>query len=260
MHSLARATVAAYVIGSTPDPRVSRSSQPILNVPTIVAAIVALLVLVHAVRALVNEWTDVEILLWLAFIPARYAGLQTRMPLPGGEAADLWTFVTYAFLHGDYVHLLINLVWFLAFGTAVARRFGSLRFLAFFAVTSAAGATAHLVTHWGELAPLVGASAAISGMMGAAMRFAFETGGPLGLLRDGSEQSYRVPAAPLLRALRHPQVFVFLAVWIVINIVFGLGVPPELVGNGTIAWEAHFGGLLAGLLLFPLFDPVEPAE
>ena len=239
----------------------ARSSQPILNVPTVVAAISALLVVLHVVRALVNEETDIQILLWLAFIPARYySELATRLPLPGGEAADAWTFVTYAFLHGDYVHLLVNLVWFLAFGTAVARRFGTFRFLAFFAVTSAAGAAAHLLTHWGELAPLVGASAAISGMMAASMRFAFEAGGPLGLLRDGSEESYRVPAAPLSRALRHPQVFVFLAVWILINIGFGLGAPPELVGNGTIAWEAHFGGLLAGLFLFPIFDPVEARE
>jgi membrane associated rhomboid family serine protease len=239
---------------------VFRSSQPILNVPTVVAAISALLVFVHVVRALVDDETDIEILLWFAFIPARYYSSATRFSLPGGEAADVWTLVTYSFLHGDYVHLLVNLVWFLAFGTAVARRFGTLRFLAFSAVTSAAGAAAHLVTHWGELAPLVGASAAISGMMAAAIRFAFEAGGPLGLLRDGSDASYRVSAAPLMRALRHPQVFIFLAVWILINIGFGLGAPPELVGNGTIAWEAHFGGLLAGLLLFPFFDPVPAAE
>jgi membrane associated rhomboid family serine protease len=239
---------------------VARSSQPILNVPTIVTAISALLVAVHVVRSFVSEETDLQILLSLAFVPARYDALPMRLPLPGGEAADAWTFITYALLHGDYVHLLVNLVWFLAFGSAVAWRFGSARFAAFFAVTAAAGALAHLLTHWGEFAPLVGASAAISGAMAASMRFAFEAGGPLGFLRDGTTRSYRVPAAPLMRALRNPQVLAFLGVWFLINLGFGIGSVPELFGEGTIAWEAHIGGLLAGLLLFQIFDPVAPAE
>jgi membrane associated rhomboid family serine protease len=240
---------------------VARTSQPILNLPPVVAAISAALVFVHVVRSVVDSDTDLQILTWLAFVPARYdSALSERLPLPGGEAADAWTFVTYAFLHGDIVHLLVNLVWFLAFGSAVARRFGAVRFIAFFAVTAAAGALAHLITHFGEFAPLVGASAAISGAMAAAVRFAFEAGGPLGFFRDGRESAYRVPAAPLGQALRNPQVIVFLAVWFLLNLGFGIGSAPELFGNGTIAWEAHIGGLLAGLLLFPLFDPVEERE
>jgi membrane associated rhomboid family serine protease len=236
---------------------VARSSEPIINLPPAVAVISAALVLIHVVRSFVDEETDLEILTWLAFVPARYDGsLPFRLPLPGGEAADAWTFVTYAFLHGDYLHLIVNLVWFLAFGSAVAWRFGSGRFLLFFAVTSAAGAAAHLVSHFGEFAPLVGASAAISGAMAAAARFAFEAGGPLGFLRDRSEHAFRIPAAPLGEVLRNPQVLVFLGVWFLINLGFSIGSLPELLGSGTIAWEAHIGGFLAGLLLFPLFDPI----
>jgi membrane associated rhomboid family serine protease len=142
----------------------------------------------------------------------------------------------------------------------VAWRFGAARFAVFFAVTSAAGALAHLLTHFGEFSPLIGASAAISGAMAAAVRFAFERGGPLGFFRGGGERSFRVPAAPLGQALRNPQVIVFLTVWFMINLAFGIGSAPELIGNGTIAWEAHIGGLLAGLLLFPLFDPIAGRE
>lgn len=237
----------------------ARTSQPIFNLPTSVAAISALLIFVHVVRAVVDERTDLQILLWLAFVPARYdMSLPVRLPLPGGEAADIWTFVTYALLHGDITHLVVNLVWFLAFGSAVGWRFGTLRFVAFFAVTAAAGAFAHLVMHFGEFVPLVGASAAISGCMAAAIRFIFEAGGPLGIFRDGGPRAYAVPAAPLADVLRNPQVIVFLAVWFVINLGFGLGTLNELVGNGTVAWEAHIGGFLAGLLLFPFFDPVPP--
>jgi membrane associated rhomboid family serine protease len=239
----------------------SPSSPPIFNLPPVIAATSGLLVLIHAVRAIVDQATDLQFLLWLAFIPARYdSTLPIRLPLPGGEAADVWTFVTYALLHGDVVHLVVNLVWFLAFGSAVAWRFGSVRFVAFLAVTAAAGAGAHLATHFGEFVPLVGASAAISGAMAAALRFAFEAGGPLGYFRDGSRQAFFVPAAPLSQALRNPQVLVFLGVWFAINLLFGLGTLPDVLGSGTIAWQAHIGGFLAGLLLFPLFDPVPRRE
>lgn len=225
--------------------------------PPVIAAISGVLILLHVVRAFVDRETDIEILIWLAFIPARYdSALSGRVPLPGGEAADVWTFVTYSLLHGDYVHLIVNLVWFLAFGSAVAWRFGAIRFLVFFAVTAAAGAALHLATHFGEFVPLVGASAAISGAMAAALRFAFEAGGPLSYFRDGSRRAFFVPAAPLSVALRNPQVLVFLGIWLVINLGFGLGSLPDIGASGTIAWEAHIGGFLAGLLLFPLFDPV----
>jgi hypothetical protein len=100
----------------------------------------------------------------------------------------------------------------LAFCSPVARRFGPWRFLAFMVATAAAGAAAHLVTHYGELLPMVGASASISGAMAAAMRFAFQRGGPIGLWRD-NDDAYRVPALSLLGSLRDPRVLAFLVVW-----------------------------------------------
>ena len=120
-------------------------------------------------------------------------------PGPAASAADVWTFVTYALLHADWMHLLFNSVWLLAFGTPLARRFGAARFLAFCAVTAAAGALAHLMTHFGQMVPMVGASGAISGTMSGAMRFAFQRGGPLRF--GGSDESYRVPALSLVDTL-----------------------------------------------------------
>lgn len=259
--TLARAPAAAYVTGAPSGTRrVARSSQPIFNLPPVIALLSAAFVLIHGVRALIDADADLQVLMWFAFVPARYdASLPLGPLLPGGSAAAAWSFVSYAFLHGDVVHLIVNLVWFLAFGSAVAWRFGALRFLAFFAVTAAAGALTHLATHYGEFSPLVGASAAISGAMAAAVRFAFESGGPLGFLRGRGEGAFRVPAAPLGQALRNPQVIVFLGVWFVLNLMFASSTLSAAVTEGTIAWEAHIGGFLAGLLLFPLFDPVGTA-
>jgi membrane associated rhomboid family serine protease len=231
------------------------SREPIFNVPGVLIATLAVLVLVQVVRALLPQAADIDVLLLFAFIPARYdTNILANAAWPGGLGADVWTFVSYALLHADWMHLLFNSIWLLAFGTPLARRFGAARFLAFFAVTAAAGALAHLMTHFGQIVPMVGASGAISGAMSGAMRFAFQRGGPLTF--GGSQQSYRVPALSLVDSFRDPRVLAFLAVWFGLNLLFGLG-SISLTGNEQpVAWQAHVGGFLAGLVLFSWFDPV----
>ena len=233
----------------------NQSRQPVFNVPSSVTAIVAVLGLIHAVRKLVlTPEQDLHFLLLSAFIPARYdTSVLPGGSFPGGWGADIWTFVSYALIHADLPHLGFNVVWLLPFGSALARRVGAARFFAFFAMTAAAGAVAHLVTHSGELAPMIGASASISGMMAAAMRFAFQRGGPLAMGRG--EESSHVPAASLGAALRDPRVLAFLGIWFGLNVLFGLGSLSLFGGEESLAWEAHIGGFLAGLLLFAAFDP-----
>ena len=175
--------------------------------------------------------------------------------LPGGFGAQIWTFVTYAFLHASWMHLGVNAVWFLAFGSAVARRFGTARFLIFFCVTAAAGAIAHLFAFGGQDAPVIGASAAISGTMAAAMRFAFQRGGPLSFRRRSATPLIMCPRCRSSRALREPAVIAFLVVWFGFNFVFGLWSTPLTGDNEVVAWQAHIGGFVAGLLLFAWFDP-----
>jgi membrane associated rhomboid family serine protease len=234
-----------------------RRREPVFNLPPVIVALSAILIAVHVARQFLSQEADLKVLLWTAFLPARYSHVPVLNGLlPGGFAADVWTFVTYAFLHGDAIHLAVNLIWFLAFGSAVAWRFGAPRFLVFCAVTAAAGSAAHLATHYGDIAPLVGASAAISGTMAAAVRFAFEAGGPLGSWRNSGPEAFRVPASPLLSSLRNPQVLVFLGVWFLLNLLFGATSALTNLAEGSVAWEAHLGGFVAGLLLFPLFDPV----
>ena len=238
-----------------------RTSEPIFNVPTVVTVTLAALVLVHAVRFWVlTPEQDVQLLLLFSFIPARYdATVLAQGAVPGGLGAEIWTFVTYALIHGDWTHLGLNGVWLLAFGTPVARRFGALRYLAFFAVTAAAGAAAHLVTHSNAFVPMVGASASISGFMAAAMRFAFQRGGPLRLIGRDQGDAYRVPALPLTQVVRDARVLIFLVVWFGLNLVFGIGSIGLDGGEQAIAWQAHIGGFLAGLLGFAVFDPVRTA-
>jgi membrane associated rhomboid family serine protease len=232
--------------------------EPIFNIPRVIVVMLAVMASIHAVRLFVLTPAQDNDLLWLfAFDPIRYGGLPVGT-LPGGFGAQVWTFVTYAFLHASWTHLGVNAVWFLAFGSAVARRFGAVRFLIFFCVTAAAGANAHLFAFGGQDAPVIGASAAISGTMAAAMRFAFQRGGPLTFRRSFGDAAYRMPAMPLARALREPAVIAFLVVWFGMNFLFGLWSTPLTGENEVVAWQAHIGGFLAGLLLFAWFDP--PAD
>jgi len=116
--------------------------EPLFNIPPVVIAVLALLALVHGVRTLLlSDDQNIEFLLAFSFIPVRYdASVVLGGPLPGGFGAEIWTFITYSLLHADWVHFGVNAVWLLPFGSAVARRFGAVRFLAIYAVTAAAGA------------------------------------------------------------------------------------------------------------------------
>jgi membrane associated rhomboid family serine protease len=251
-----RARIMDFVAHSF-EPRIR---EPMFNVPPVVIATVLVLVLVHVLRMFVlTDAQDLRLLLTFAFIPARYGADAAATALPGGFAADLWTFFSYAFLHADLMHLGLNLAWLLPFATALARRFGAWRYTLFMLVMSAAGAFAHLVSHWGALEPMIGASAAISGAMAAAMRFVFQQGGPLAAFRSGADEAYRVPAVPLATTLRDPRFLLFLAVWLGLNALFGLGTVSFGTEAGqSIAWQAHLGGFFAGLVLFAAFDPATP--
>lgn len=239
-------------------PSVRRLREPVFNIPAVVVWLALIMVALELVRDLVlSPEADVMLLARFAFIPARFLSAEL---LPGGRAAQVWTFFTYAFLHASWMHLSINLVWLLAFASPLAWRFGTGRFLAFFAVTAAAGALAHLVTHLDAFSPMIGASAVVSGAMAGSARFAFGPGGPL----QGRASSSRAGApadpvaVPLTQVLKDRRVLVFLGVWVVLNLISGV------IGFGLddnqIAWQAHFGGFIAGLVLFPLFDPVPRAR
>jgi membrane associated rhomboid family serine protease len=230
--------------------------EPILTLPGALTAYVGLLVVIHVIRMLLPldlEYWTIEV---FGFIPKRYDQTLLSMPFPGGNGAKVWTFVTYSLLHANLSHIGFNVLWLLPFGSALARRFGAIRFFIFMAVTAVAGAAAHLVTHEHALGPMIGASASVSGAMAAAIRFAFVRGSFLSFNRGDADEAARVPALPLMRSLRDPRVIGFLAVWFGVNIIFGVGSIAIGAEGASVAWQAHIGGFFAGLLLFSLFDPI----
>jgi membrane associated rhomboid family serine protease len=230
--------------------------EPILTLPGALTVYVLLIGLIH-LRVLLppelENWTiDV-----FGFIPKRYDSTLLDVSFPGGTGAMVWTFVTYSLLHANLSHIVFNVLWLLPFGSALARRFGAFRFFLFMAVTAAAGALAHFVTHEHAVAPMIGASASVSGTMAAAIRFAFVRGSFLSFSRGDADAAAKVPALSLWDALRDTRVLGFLVVWFGVNIIFGVGSIAIGMEGASVAWQAHIGGFIAGLFLFSLFDPVQ---
>jgi membrane associated rhomboid family serine protease len=223
-----------------------RRHEPAFNLPGFILAFSLVLLAIHALRMFVlSRSQDLWTIILFAFIPARYGAAAGSFPVPG---AAYWSPVTYSFLHGDWSHLFVNLLWLVAFGSPVARRLGPVRVLALTIITSVAGAAMHLAFYAGEAVPMVGASAVVSGYMGAAARFAFQPGRRGALNVEG-------PALPLMRSFTDPRFMSFLVVWMVLNLLFGSSLIPIAGDGASIAWQAHVGGFLAGILAFSLLDP-----
>jgi len=262
-----------------------RRHERIFNLPPIVLWIVVMLFAIEGLLEFVSPETELEILGHLAFVPGRFtfafdpqSVTQAFNAIPEGdefraEAARYflgdgrplwWTVITYALLHGGWLHVGMNSLWFAAFGSAVARRFGTGRFLIFCAVSAVAGALAHYFTHMTDLQPIVGASATVSGVMAAAARFVFQPGAPLGQTLGFAERwdetyTYRQPALPLRSILTDRSAVSFLGFWFLANFIFG-AFPTPLTAGQSVAWQAHIGGFLVGLFAFRFFDPPAPSH
>lgn len=226
--------------------------EPIFNVPRPVLAVLAVLVLVHLGRGLLSPEEDLWFVLSAAFIPARFGPLGAE--LPGGEPAIFTSLVTHMAVHGDWVHLALNSAWLLAFGGAIAERTGALRFLLFSLLCGLAGAAAFYVANPGLMQPMVGASGAISGLLGGTLRFLFPAidNGGFWRLREAPRS---VPLMSIYETLTDRRVLIASGILVLINLltIIGFGAAQNSAG---IAWEAHLGGYVVGIFTYGLFDNV----
>jgi membrane associated rhomboid family serine protease len=194
-------------------------NQPILNLPPMTKALLALNVAIHVLRLLLPTRLNEALLVRLGFAPVRY------VTIDWSSWPALVSPITYQFLHGGLGHLAANMLGLMAFGSGVEQRLGRWRFLVFYLVCGLTGALAQFAVNPDSARLLIGASGAISGLFG-------------GILR--------------LRADRR-NFWLLVAAWLALNVMTGeSGVIGA--GNGPVAWVAHVGGFLAGLLLYPAFE------
>ncbi|MCP5432600.1 MAG: rhomboid family intramembrane serine protease [Alphaproteobacteria bacterium] len=217
--------------------------QPIINAPAVVAALLFLMAGVHLATLLLKPQLREGVYALFGFVPVSLSSI-AKIPA-GDQAIVLSTLVTHTFLHANFLHLAVNGMWFLAFGSFMARRQGVPAFLAFYFLCGVAGALSHFALDPMSAVPVVGASGAISGLMGGAARLIFSPG-----VRVFGTDALVTQVAPLTDR----RVLGFAGVWTAVNVLFGVAGGFGMAGEGTtIAWLAHLGGFYCGLLTVPLF-------
>jgi membrane associated rhomboid family serine protease len=212
-------------------------SQPVFNAPAIVLVLIALIVAIHAGLQFGGESWQTWTLFMFSLIPARF----TDATFPMIAGSQYWSLVTYGFLHADWSHVLFNSLWLLIFGTPVARYLGSLRFTVLCLLATIAGGLASLVYHWGTVVFVLGASGAVSGLLGAAIpvMYGHRTYGGVQPLMPGE-------------LLRSGGAISFMIIWLCITLVSGATgwTGNSFVQESGIAWEAHLGGFIGGIAGF----------
>lgn len=226
-------------------------TRRVFNLPGVVMATALVTIAMFALIFLVPERAVRIIESGAGFSPVRL--------LAGPEANGGWTrmlspLVGHMFVHAGVAHLLFNMLWFVAFGAPVARRMGAENalqsfpalsaaglFLTFYFLCGVVGALTFTLFHMNHFTLLVGASGGVSGLLGAVVRFAFNRTSLFG------------PEASRFSPLSSPSVLVWTAFIVITNVAVGI-YGAALTGGASIAWEAHIGGYLFGLLAYPFFE------
>ena len=217
---------------SPQQPEEQPAREPVFNAPWQAVAVTVLIVGGYAVQRLAPA--DAVLGAW-AFMPVNLT-------------AQRWpTLITAIFLHGSWAHAMMNASFALAFSTPLARFFGpkvegALLFFGFYLLTGVLANLGYAAVHPGGHALVVGASGAVSGLMGASARLIGGEGrvGPIfsrAVLGMGGG-------------------------WIAINLLLALVGGSLLPGGGAagVAWEAHLAGFAAGVLLIGLFGRLAPPQ
>jgi len=171
-------------------------------------------------------------------VPARYSNPEWALRV-GLDPHDYWPFLTNTFMHGGWLHLILNMWTLWLFGPSVEDRLGAMRYLLFYLVCGVAASAAHAWMNADSMIPAVGASGAIAGVLGAHMRLF-----PL------SNVVVLIPILFIPFFFTLPSFF-YIGIWFVMQILQGVGsaMMPEA---GGIAWWAHIGGFLVGVVIGPL--------
>jgi membrane associated rhomboid family serine protease len=151
------------------------------------------------------------------------------------------TLLTSMFLHGGWEHILGNMLYLWIFGDNIEDFLGKARFILFYLVCGLAASAAHILTQAGSQVPTIGASGAISGILGGYI-----------LLYPRARVLTVIPLGYFIRLVRLPAVAV-LGFWIIIQLFSGIASLPGAGERGGVAWFAHIGGFVAGLALVRVF-------
>lgn len=223
-----------------------RDTTPSRTAPVVTSALIAVNAVVFLLQLGLSQEGLQRLFLEYGVVPARFTSLAWGESV--GLHFSLLPLITTQFLHGGLLHLLGNLWMLWIFGDNVEDRLGRGRFLLFYLTCGVAAALLHIASAPGSAVPAVGASGAISGVLGAYF-----------LLYPNARVLTLVPIVIFLHFIELPA-FVFIGLWFVMQLLSGTLSLMAATATG-VAWWAHIGGFIAGMLLLKrLLPPPSRAE
>jgi membrane associated rhomboid family serine protease len=205
------------------------------NYPVVNNIIIGVNILVYLIQLAQVENLN-RFIITYGLVPARYSISQIAAYFSFGQQA--FAFFSFMFLHGSFLHLLGNMWSLYIFGDNVEDRLGSLRYMLFYLLCGFLSGLSHLFINWHSQVPTIGASGAIAGVMGAYF-----------LLYPGSKILTLIPIFFIPYFVQIPA-FLFLGFWFFLQFISAAGSSGQA---GGIAWWAHIGGFVFGLILLKLF-------
>ena len=211
-----------------------RSETPRRTFPIVNVLLILTNIAIFAYQLSLSPRAGNQLVQEFGLVPAR---AETALAHPGAALAPaLIPLVTSMFLHGGFLHILGNMLFLWVFGGNVEDNLGHGRYLGFYFICGIGAGLAQLVVNWGSKLPSIGASGAISGVMGAYI-----------VLLPSSRILTLIPLLFFFFAMRIPALII-LGYWFVIQFLSGVSTLGE-INQGGVAWWAHIGGFILGMFL-----------
>jgi membrane associated rhomboid family serine protease len=211
------------------------------NVPVVNNLLIGVNILVFLIQ-LSQGAGEARFVYTYGLVPAKFT--HPALAAYFGTASNLFSLLSYMFLHGGFMHILFNMWSLWIFGDNVEDRLGSLRYFGFYLAAGLISGLSHMALNMNSQVPTIGASGAVAGVMGAYF-----------LLHPGAKILTLVPIIIIPWLFEIPA-FIFLGLWFALQFISAAGSHGSATG---IAWWAHIGGFIAGMVLLKLIDRVPPA-
>jgi membrane associated rhomboid family serine protease len=208
-----------------------RDTIPSKNYPVVNSTLIAVNVVIFLIQSAQGAGLN-KFIYFYGLVPARYSLPEVSAYFTGTQ--QLFSLMSFMFLHGGFLHLLGNMWSLYIFGDNVEDRLGHFRYLMFYLLCGLGSGVAHLVLNLHSNIPTIGASGAIAGVMGAYF-----------ILYPNSKILTLIPIIFIPWFVEIPAFF-YLGFWFILQFINAAG--SSGMGGG-IAWWAHIGGFLIGILL-----------